>query len=201
MEENIPFSEELEQWLHSKQPKTLQTLTQAVAEKSFALIFLVFMSIPALPLPTGGIVLLFELLTMLVALQLVIGRRTIWLPARWGKIHLNRTLRVRTLPYLIARIRWFEKYSRPRLSGLLSQRDFLRIVGLLVFIFALASSLAPPFSGLDTVPALAAMGIALALILEDFIILVLGVILGVIGILLEVLLATAAINLFHVFYS
>jgi hypothetical protein len=46
------------------------------------------MALPALPLPTGGATHVLEAVTMLVALQLVVGRRCIWLPARSQSLKL-----------------------------------------------------------------------------------------------------------------
>ena len=73
-------SDELEQWLGSDQPKTLGNLTELFGPRSFALVFVLLMALPALPVPTGGATHVFEVVTILVALQLVVGRRCIWLP-------------------------------------------------------------------------------------------------------------------------
>ena len=77
------FSDDLETWLKSPGSKTLSGMNAVFAEKSFAITFLLLMSIPALPIPTGGITHIFEIITMLLALELVVGLRTIWLPKRW----------------------------------------------------------------------------------------------------------------------
>ena len=58
------FSQQLEDWLRSEQPKTLGELQRVFAEKSFAVLVVVLMLIPALPTPTGGVTHLFELITM-----------------------------------------------------------------------------------------------------------------------------------------
>ena len=68
-------SDELEQWLGSDQPKTLGNITELFGPRSFALVFVLLMALPALPLPTGGATHVLEVVTMLVALQLVVGRR------------------------------------------------------------------------------------------------------------------------------
>src|SRR5204862_6366973 len=74
------FSDDLDEWLHGDSPKTLGDLGDAFNAKSFAVTILMLMFVPALPLPTGGITHVFEVITVFVALQMVIGRRTIWLP-------------------------------------------------------------------------------------------------------------------------
>jgi hypothetical protein len=68
-------SDELEQWLGGDQPKTLGNLIELFGPRSFALIFVLLMALPALPLPTAGATHVLEAVTMLVALELVVGRR------------------------------------------------------------------------------------------------------------------------------
>ena len=45
-------------------------------------------------------------------------------------------------------------------------------------VFAISAAVAPPFSGLDTLPALGAVAIALSIILEDIVVLVAGIVIG-----------------------
>jgi hypothetical protein len=59
---------------------------------------------------------------------------------------------------------------------------------------SLAAFLAPPFSGLDTLPALGVVVLSLGVLLEDFAIVLIGVIVGAVGIALEVLLGAAAFH-------
>lgn len=190
-----PFSDQLETWLDSKQPKTLGGLTKVSAEKSFAILFVVLMALPALPLPTGGVTHVFEVITMLLALELIIGRTTVWLPKKWLRRPLGKTLETRSLPYLIRKIRWLEKHSRPRLGSLLAQRGYRRVIGLIVLLLTIGAFLAPPFSGLDTIPSLGVVGISLAMILEDLLLFAIAVVIGALGVLLEIGLAAAAGNI------
>ena len=64
-------SDELGHWLGDDQPKTLGNLIELLGPRSFALISMLLMALPALPLPTGGATHALEAVTMLVALQLV----------------------------------------------------------------------------------------------------------------------------------
>jgi hypothetical protein len=56
---------------------------------------------------------------------------------------------------------------------------------------ALGAILAPPFSGLDTLPALGAVVVALAIILEDAVFLGIGLLIGTGGIVLIVSIGAA----------
>ena len=44
----------LERWLASKDDKTLGGLIDLFEDKSFAIVFVLLLGVPALPLPTGG---------------------------------------------------------------------------------------------------------------------------------------------------
>src|SRR5436309_9117509 len=111
-----PFSDQLERWLRSGDTKTLRALGEVFAAKSFAVTILLLMFIPALPLPTGGITHVFEVITVVVALQMVLGRRTLWLPRRWKQRQLGETITGKGIPFILRRVRWFEKHSRPRFA-------------------------------------------------------------------------------------
>jgi hypothetical protein len=191
------FSDRLEKWLRSTKPKTLGDLQTVFEDKAFALAFLLLLFIPALPLPTGGISHVTEIIAMLLALEMIAGRRAIWLPKRWAKRDLGKTTQKKALPFIMRRIRWFEKYSRPRLSGMLDQTAVRSFVGLTVFLLTLAAFLSPPFSGLDTLPSLGVVIIALGLILEDAALYIVGAVIGIIGIVVTIGLGTAFIHLLH----
>lgn len=189
-----PFSAQLETWLKSDGPKTVGNLGAVFGEKSFAITILLLMFIPALPLPTGGITHIFELITMLLAVEMIIGRRIIWLPKRWQKLELGKRTLHKAIPFIGRRIRWFERYSRPRLGTLLNQSSFLRLAGVIIFVFTLGAFLAPPFSGLDTLPALGVVVVALSLILSDVMVLVFGIFIGLIGISLNLTVGTILVE-------
>jgi hypothetical protein len=175
-------SDELEQWLGSDQPKTLGNITELFGPRSFALVFVLLMALPALPLPTGGATHVFEIVTMLVALQLVVGRRCIWLPARWQRLQLASPSRQKLLNALLRRIRWLERFSRPRATSLFDHRATTRAFGLLVFALTLSAFLAPPFSGLDTLPSLGVVVTGLGVLNRDIVLALTGAVIGAVGV-------------------
>jgi hypothetical protein len=195
VEDSEPFSEQLETWLQSEGTKTVGDLGEVFAEKSFAVTVLFLMFLPALPLPTGGITHVFEAITVVVAGQMVIGRRTLWLPARARRRELGSAMVEKAVPFISRRIRWFERFSRPRGVRLFRNRLSLSFVGLVIVAFAVAAALSPPFSGLDTLPSLGAVVVALAIILEDVVVLGIGAAIGLTGIALSITLGAAAVRL------
>jgi hypothetical protein len=160
-------SDELELWLAGDQPKTLGNIVELFGPRSFAVVFVLLMALPALPLPTGGATHVLEVVTMLVALQVVVGRRSIWLPERWKKFGIAGPSRQKLLTVLLRRIRWFERFSRPRATWLFDHRSAASLIGLFVFGLTLSAFLAPPFSGLDTLPSLGVVVIGLGVLLRD----------------------------------
>ncbi len=195
-----PFSDQLEAWLASDSPKTVGDLGNVFAEKSFAVTILFLMFVPALPLPTGGITHVFELITILLAVELVLGARSIWLPARWRDRELGAATTGKAIPFMMRRIRWLERFSRPRAASLFDRRWFLRILGIVFIGLAASAALAPPFSGLDTLPALGAVFVALAIILEDVVALGIGLGIGAGGVVLILTVGLALVNLIRGFF-
>ena len=187
-------SDELEHWLGGDQPKTLGNVIELFGERSFALIFVLLMALPALPLPTGGATHVLEVVTMLVALELVIGRRCIWLPARWKRLELGTPARQKVLTALLRRIRWLERFSRPRASRLFERRVTRSVFGALVLGLTLSAFLAPPFSGLDTLPSLAVVVIGLGVLMRDLLVALLGVLLGALGVTAILVLGSLAVE-------
>lgn len=199
-ERNIPFSAELEQWLRGNQPKTLRSLDHVFAEKSFAAIFTLLLAFSALPVPTGGLSHAFGLIAFLIALQVVIGRRSLWIPKRWQSLHISPTLLEKFIPKVIRLIRWLEKYSRPRLNNVLQARPMIRFYGLAVAVFAATVAVTPPFSGLDTLPSLGVVLMSLAIMLEDFLLFIVGLIVGAAGVTLMLVVGKAAFELLTRFF-
>jgi len=188
------FGDELEEWLRSDGPKTLGALGELFEEKSFAVTILMLMFVPALPLPTGGVTHVFELITVLLAAQMLVGRRTIWLPQRWARRELGATMTGKAIPFVIRWVRRVERYSRPRWAALFHQRWMLPVFGLIFIALAVAAGLAPPFSGLDTLPAMGAIAVALAIIFEDVLLLAIGFVLGTTGVILIVTVGAALVH-------
>src|SRR5205807_3571357 len=111
-------SEPIERWLEGEGDKTLGSLITLFEEKSFAILFVLLLGVPALPLPTGGATHVFEVIAVLLALQLTAGRDRIWLPQRWCKLELAGGRRERFITGLMKWIRRVERFSHPRLRFL-----------------------------------------------------------------------------------
>ena len=190
----VTLGDQLERWMNRGGEKTLGSLVEAFGEKSFAILFVVLLGVPALPLPTGGATHVFEVISALLALELIAGRREVWLPQRWRGLSLSGEKMQKFLASLTRLVRRLERISRPRLVFLFKHRLADVVFGLLVIGGAAAAFVAPPFTGLDTLPALGVVLLSLAVLFEDALIAAAGLIVGTTGVLLEIVLGTAAVH-------
>jgi hypothetical protein len=193
-QEPTRISTRLEEWLGGEGKKTVASLVDVFGQKSFAVLFVFLLGVPALPLPTGGATHVFEIIALLLAAQLIAGRECVWLPRRWRDLELAGKRQQRFIAGLMRVIRRLERLSRPRLRPLFGHRLSDIVFGVLVVAGTLGAFLAPPFSGLDTLPALGVVLLSLAVLLEDFLIAIAGVVVGAAGIVLEIVLGAAAIH-------
>lgn len=188
------LSDELEAWLSGEGDKTLGGLVDAFGEKSFAILFVLLLGVPALPLPTGGATHVFEIIAALLALELIVGRRMVWLPARWQRLELAGARQQKFIASLTRLIRRLERLSRPRLAFLFHHRLSNAAFGLLVIGGTAGAFFAPPFTGLDTLPALGVVILSLGVLLEDFLVVIAGIVVGIGGVALEIVAGAAALH-------
>ena len=189
-----PVSDQIEGWLRSDDDKTLGSLIELFGQKSFAILFVLLLGVPALPIPTGGATHVFEVIAALLALQLIAGRDEIWLPRRWRTRELAGDRQERFLATLMKMIRRLERVARPRLRFLFDHRLSNIVFGALVLGLTAAAFFAPPFTGLDTLPSLGVVLLSLGVLMEDFLVVVVALVIGATGVLLEILLGSAAIK-------
>lgn len=189
------FNDDMTKFLRTNRKLSFQDLISEFGENSFAIIFLLLMFLPALPIPTGGITHVFEIIVALVALELIVGRRSIWLPKRWLIKELPKSLRSTALPKLMSLIGWVEnRFGKNQEFN--PSRILLRLTGVAVFLFTVFAFLAPPFSGLDTLPAMGVVALSLSMVFKSRLLTVIGIALGSIGIILILVLGRVILTAF-----
>jgi hypothetical protein len=188
----LRVSDELEAWLDGDAEKTIGALVDVFDKRAFALIFVILMGVPALPLPTGGATHVFEVITVLLALELIAARTEVWLPRRWRARRIDTDGRF--IRALLRTIRRVERLSMNRFSFLFGHWLSNVVFGVVVAIGATAAFLAPPFTGLDTLPALGVVLVSLGVLLEDFVFVVVGVVVMAGGMVLEIVVGSAALK-------
>lgn len=143
-------------------------------ERAFGL-FLLVLALPCCIPFLYGIPQVVSLPLMFVAAQLLVGRRTPWLPKRLAA----RTVTADGLDNLAARagpwLRRIEAVSRPRLAAL-TRAPLDRLVGLALVLFS--ASILVPLPGTNTVPGIAVVIVSVGLLQRDGVLVLLGSLLG-----------------------
>jgi hypothetical protein len=186
------FGDQLERRLRAGGRLTLGRLVDALDTEGFALVLMILMFPSALPIPTGGVTHVLELVSVLVAAQMVLGRSDLWLPRRLAAHELGTKFTEKGVPALLRRIRWFERFARPRFAHLLETRVARTALGLVLLLFVIAAFVAPPFTGLDTLPSLGVVVLCVGLVFSDALIVGGGIAVGAVGIALEIVLGSVA---------
>lgn len=193
----MKFSQQLENLFTHHRKIRLLDLNELFGEKSFAFAFLLLLMTAALPLPTGGITHFFEIVAALLALEVIFGRHRIWLPKRWENHKINSPKPGKGMGRIVGFVRFFERFSRPRGHFIAKHHLFVRLLGLVVLILVGFAFFAPPFSGLDTLPALGVVVISLGIILDDLVVTTIGITIGVIGAIINLTLSSLVISGVH----
>lgn len=157
----------------------IEDILKLAGERSFGL-FLAILSFPsALPLPAPGYSTPFGVFIVLLALQLVAGRTTPWLP-KW--VLQTSVERKQFQKWAQAGIPWLqriEKIARPRWRQLCTTR--LGQVWLGTWIGLMGISMIIPVPGTNTLPAMGVFVTAFGLLEEDGILCSLGSLICVAG--------------------
>ena len=96
------------------QGPSIGDIIDSFADKSFGILFLILSLPSALPVPAPGYSTPFGLVIVLLSLQLLIGRRKLWIPKKLRNVRMKKTLARKILLTGSRKIRYLEKFIRPR---------------------------------------------------------------------------------------
>ena len=158
----------------------LATINQALGSRSVGSLLL-FLSLPmVIPVPAPGISVAFGIPLIIISLQLLFGRQSLWLPASIAHRSISReNLHVyvtRALPAL----RRVEHLVQPRFAGMTS-RVAIHAIGAMCLALALIITLPVPLGHL--IPGAAISIMALGLIEQDGLAICAGLLTGLIALL------------------
>lgn len=158
---------------------TIGSLMEACGDRSFALLMMILAMPIALPIPAPpGVTLLIATPMLLIALQMLAGRHTLWLPA-WVQAKTVKQETLEAVRDKSARyFRFLERFIRPRLAWL-SGNTGKRLIALLLCICSL--SVATPIPLTNTVPSMGIVLICIALMERDGLLMLLGACIGTAG--------------------
>jgi hypothetical protein len=159
-----PLSAILREVAEREEPTvSIAELTELFGGRALGALLLVFGLICTLPFPPGGTTL-FGAPLVLLAPQLVFGRRAPWLPTGVRSRTLATAHLKRGLPRVLVWLERVEAVSRPRLSLLFGPVGE-RLIGLVCFVLALVLIL--PIPGGNFLPGVTVSVLALALVQRD----------------------------------
>ena len=165
-EDTHSLAETLEQVLNDSgdQGPTIGELTEAVGDKGFGVI-LMLLSLPsALPIPAPGYSIPFGVAMAIIAIQITVGRTSIWLPRRLLKVRLHPKLASKMLGTGTAFLRRIEKLIRPRLQCIHTKAGHA-LLAVIVLLMSLLMMIPIPLT--NTLPAMAIFIIGVSMSEED----------------------------------
>jgi len=170
---------------------TFREIAQVIGERAFGALLFLFALPNLIPIP--GISTVFGILIGIIAIQLMLGSRTIWLPRKVAERGVSRDALAAVIDRTMPRMQRVERILRPRLNFLcLGVGE--RLIG--VFCLAMALILMLPLVLNNLFPALAAAAFALGIIERDGVAVIAGYLLSVVAVIvlgLTLAVGTAAI--------
>lgn len=178
---NRATSEVLEETVgnHQSDDISLGELISILQERGFGLLMMVLVLPNCVPIPVPpGVSTIFSIPLAFLAVQMVLGRHTPWLP-KWLK---SKTIKRATLAAMVAKLspklKFVEKLLKPRLSFFISPVGE-RLIGL--FWLLCTMSIAVPLPMTNFVPGMGILLVSLGLLNRDGLIILVGMIIGLLG--------------------
>ncbi|MFO8027743.1 MAG: exopolysaccharide biosynthesis protein [Opitutales bacterium] len=164
--EHRPLGDALKDLLQSKDARgpSIGETTEAVGEKGFGLILMVLSLPSALPVPAPGYSTPFGIVIGLIALQMMLGRQSLWLPRRLKCVRIKPSLAKRMLGTAAKFLKKIERWIRPRQRWIRSRPGQ---AGLASVIFVMACLMMLPIPLTNTFPAMVTFLIGMGLSEED----------------------------------
>jgi len=159
----------------ASQPLTLGDLLDSVGRRSYGPLLLVIGLIAISPVTAiPGMTWATAVLTLIVALQIAIGRERIWLPKSALNVRVGRRDVHKGVEKSRPAARWIDHLLRPRLE-LLSKPPFVNIVGVICVLAALITFPLGLIPLLPLIPGIAIVAFGLGMTARDGVWLTLGV--------------------------
>ena len=167
------FSEEIKSLLTrlAEQPLTVADLTMETAERGFALGIGLLVLPFLLPMPPGLTTILGGA-SLLLSVQMVLGRRSPWLPRRIAQYQFPQKMARQLLSPLNRLSRWVERIAQPRWAGL-TQHPLIWQINGLCFVW-LTLLLMSPIPGTNPIPTVGILILVIATLEEDGLLLCIG---------------------------
>tara|TARA_B110000459_G_scaffold34872_1_gene37030 strand:- start:1445 stop:2107 length:663 start_codon:yes stop_codon:yes gene_type:complete len=162
----LPLGETLQELLNANDERglSINEITCAVGEKGFGLLLIVLSLPSALPIPAPGYSTPFGVVMALIALQMIRGRKVIWLPQGLGTIRIKPKLAKTMLGTASKFLSKIERCIRPRQKWI---RGRTGQVSLAFVVLNMACLMMLPIPLTNTFPAMVIFMIGVGLSEED----------------------------------
>lgn len=160
--QHAPRISEILAGITSQKRKTVSVrdVLEAFGDRAFGALMFVFAAPVALPMPPGVSAILGAPLLFITS-QLMMGRRTLWLPKALADRTMSRADYAGLVEKLTPYLTWIERRLRPRLTFLYN-RWFDGVTGLVCLVLAIVVFLPIPFGNMLPALAIAAFGLGIA---------------------------------------
>jgi hypothetical protein len=158
---------------------TVGEILEQIGEKGFGLL-LVILSLPsALPVPAPGYSTPFGIMILLLTGQMLVGRKTIWLPKRFRRIRLKPSMVQTMLKVVNSFLHKIERFIKPRQKWIRSRAG---LSGLAVVIAIMACLMILPIPLTNTLPAMVIFLIGIGLCEEDGLLAIIAFAIGILAV-------------------
>jgi hypothetical protein len=168
----------------------LQTINQLLGRRSIGALLLVLALPMWLPIPAPGLSVAFGIPLVIVSAQLLVGRRSAWLPSWLGQRSIGRAELLTLVEKANPKLRTLERITRPRLAFLAGDWAMIPVGGACL-ILALIITLPIPLGHM--VPGIAISLLALGIIERDGLAIGIGLLAAIVGIAIVILASTGLI--------
>lgn len=172
-------------------PVSFGQIIGALGARSIGLAILIFAVPMIIPMPPG-IPMAAGIVICLFAVQLIIGRETLWLPGWIKEKKINRMALIRAYAFADRYLGWMFRLARPRLPQLTGSFA-RRLSGFIFAVLAVLMVLPIPFIG-NILPAFACTVLALGLTDRDGIIYIIGIFIAALTIAATILMGIGTLN-------
>ena len=168
-------------------PLTCGQLAEELDRHGMAVILILFSVPAALPVPAAGYSTLLSIPLLAIGLRLLAGHDTVWLPARIRQRPFDTTrFNRRVVNAMLRLVQVVERFSSPRLVGLVRSTAARVVIGLV--ICALACAMLLPIPGTNTAPAFGIFLIGFSLLEDDGVLLLAGILCSLAAIFIALLI-------------
>lgn len=163
---HLSLAATLEQTLdsHDERGPSIGELSAAVGDKGFGLLLMILSLPSALPVPAPGYSTPFGIAIAIIAIQMLVGRHSVWLPEKIKHLRINPGLAEKMIGAASKFLRMVEHLIKPRQRWIRSKGGH---AALAIVIIVMACLMMLPIPLTNTFPAMVIFMIGIGLSEED----------------------------------